>query len=122
VQTIHRVFGTKPNLLKAVLDASIARDVEPVPVLQRSWVESLRAEPNATSAFRGPVDGAVTIVGRTTPIFEVVRRAASDPDAGALLDDTRRASSRRSTSGRTAGVHPALLALRAAQPRPISAG
>jgi AcrR family transcriptional regulator len=90
VQTIYYVFGTKPNLLAAVLDASIAGDVEPVPVLQRSWVESLREQPDATSAFTGLVDAAVTIVARTTPTYEVVRRAASDRDVSALLDDTRR--------------------------------
>ena len=34
-------------------------------------------------------DLSVAIVSRTAPIYEVVRRAAADPDVGALLDDNR---------------------------------
>ena len=32
----------------------------------------------------------MAIVARTSPIYEVVRRASSDPDVGTLLDDNRR--------------------------------
>src|SRR5688500_3804430 len=56
VQTVYYVFGTKPLLLSAVLDASIAGDVEPVPILERSWIESLRTERDATKAVRTLVD------------------------------------------------------------------
>jgi AcrR family transcriptional regulator len=90
VQTVYYVFGTKPKLLAAVLDASIVGDVEPVAVLQRGWVETLRAEKDATAAVQRLVEGAVMIVARATPIYEVIRRAAADADVGALLADTRR--------------------------------
>jgi AcrR family transcriptional regulator len=89
VQTVYYVFGTKRNLLAAVLDASVAGDVEPVPVLERDWVEALRAERDATSAVERLVEAMVAIVARTMAIYEVVRRAAADPDVSALLEEVR---------------------------------
>lgn len=90
VQTIYYVFGTKPQLLAAVLDASIAGDVEPVPIIERAWVDSLRAERDAATAVQLLVDESVPIVVRASPIYEVVRRAASDADVSILLEETRR--------------------------------
>jgi AcrR family transcriptional regulator len=90
VQTVYYVFGTKPNLLAAVLDVSIAGDIEPLPVRQRPWVDSLRTEQDATAAVKLLVEESVMIVARTAPIYEVVRRAAADPDVNALLENTRR--------------------------------
>jgi AcrR family transcriptional regulator len=90
VQTVYYVFGTKPQLLAAVLDASIAGDVEPVPIVERAWVDSVRAEQDAATAVRQLVDATVPIVARAAPIYEVVRRASSDPDVSVLLEDTRR--------------------------------
>jgi len=89
-QTVYYVFGTKPQLLAAVLDASIAGDAEPVPIIERAWVDSLRAEPDAATAVQLLVDASVPIVVRTAPIYEVVRRAASDADVSILLEETRR--------------------------------
>ncbi|HEX4983406.1 MAG TPA: helix-turn-helix domain-containing protein [Ilumatobacteraceae bacterium] len=90
VQTIYYVFGTKRNMLAAVLDASVAGDVEPVAVLERPWVDALGTEQDAAAAVRHLVEAGVAVVARASPIYEVVRRAASDPDVGALLDDNRR--------------------------------
>src|SRR3954447_18917157 len=56
VQTIYYVFGTKPTLLAAVLDVTIAGDAEPLATLQRPWVEQLRAETNPTQAVELLVD------------------------------------------------------------------
>jgi len=89
VQTVYYIFGTKRNLLAAVLDASIAGDVEPIPVLERDWVEALRAEQDATSAVERLVVATVAIVARTMAIYEVVRRAAADPEVSALLEGVR---------------------------------
>ncbi len=90
VQTVYYGFGTKRHLLAAVLDTSVAGDVEPVAVLERPWVDELGAERDAASAVRHLVEVAVAILARASPIYEVVRTAASDPDVGALLDDNRR--------------------------------
>jgi AcrR family transcriptional regulator len=90
VQTVYYVFGTKPKLLSAVLDASIAGDVEPVPVLERSWVGGLRKQHDVGSTMERLVDDSVTILSRTSPLYEVVRRAAADPEVNQLLQETRR--------------------------------
>ncbi len=47
-------------------------------------------EPDPTTAVERLVDATVAIVARATPIYEVLRRAAADPDVNALLDDNRR--------------------------------
>src|SRR3954468_22510221 len=78
VQTVYYVFGTKPNLLAAVLDSTIGGDVEPVSVLQRDSVDSLRTEQDAPVAVTRLVDASVAILARTTPIYGVVRQAAAD--------------------------------------------
>lgn len=89
-QTIYYVFGTKPKLLAAVLDASIAGDVDAVAVVEQPWVEKIRSSTDPETAVGVLVDAAVTIVVRTAPIYEVVRRASADADVEALLRDTRR--------------------------------
>lgn len=90
VQTVYYVFGTKPNLLAAALDVSIAGDVESIPVRQRPWVDSIREGLDARAAVEILVEESVRIIARTAPIYEVVRRAAADPDVNALLENTRR--------------------------------
>ena len=90
VQTVYYVFGTKRNLLAAVLDASIAGDAEPVAVVDRPWFDSLEDAPDAVAAVTLLVESMVAIVARVAPVYEVVRRAAADPEVGALLDDNRR--------------------------------
>jgi len=90
VQTVYYVFGTKRNVLSAVLDMTIAGDVEPVPVMDRPWIDRFTAEPNAAGAIGLLAEEAVVIVARTAPIYEVVRTAAADPEVGVLLAHNRR--------------------------------
>lgn len=90
VQSVYYVFGTKPKLLAAVLDAAIAGDADAVAIAERPWVDALRSSTDAESAVRVLAEAAVEIVTRTTPIYEVVRRASADGDVDALLNETRR--------------------------------
>jgi AcrR family transcriptional regulator len=78
VQTVYYVFGTKPTLLAAVLDVTIAGDPEPVGTLQRPWVDELRAETSPIRAVELLVDGSVAIVARASPMYGVLRQAAAD--------------------------------------------
>ena len=91
VQTVYYAFGNKHTLLAAVLDASIAGDLEPVPMLERPWVSALRRERDAPTAVGTVVRETVRIVARATPVYEVIRRASADPDVGALLERNRQA-------------------------------
>jgi AcrR family transcriptional regulator len=90
VQTIYYSFGTKRRVLEAVLGATVAGDHEHVGPLDRPWVASLAGQPEPRAALGALVEGALAIVARTVPVYEVIRRAASDPDVADLLDTNRR--------------------------------
>ena len=84
VQTVELVFGTKRELLKAVIDVAIAGDGQPVPVLQRDWA---RAESTAgVTEFLAIAWHAVRIVAdRVAGLLAVVDEAAStDHEIAAL--------------------------------------
>jgi AcrR family transcriptional regulator len=49
VPTVEAAFGTKARLLKTVIDAAIAGDDAPVPMLERAWAERARAASDATA-------------------------------------------------------------------------
>ena len=91
VQTVYYVFGTKRNLLGAVLDAQIAGDLDTTPLVDRPWIDALAQAPDASSAVGILVESAVAIIARASPMYEVVRRAAADPEVGDLLAANRRA-------------------------------
>src|SRR5688500_9430315 len=89
VQTVYYVFGTKRNLLAAVLDTSIVGDDEPVALLERPWFDALADAPSGRSAIEHMVLECVAVLERTSPVYEVVRQASADPDVGALLLESR---------------------------------
>jgi AcrR family transcriptional regulator len=64
--TVELAFGTKARLLKAVIDAAIAGDDQPVPMLAREW--AARAEATA-----GPAEFAAAVARQLT---ESAQRAA----------------------------------------------
>jgi len=90
VQTIYYLFGTKPKLLAAVVDASIAGDTDPTAVMDRPWVEALQSSVDPGAAISLLATAAVEIVTRAAPIYEVLRQASADPEVFVLLDETRR--------------------------------
>ena len=49
VPTVEAAFGTKARLLKTVIDAAIAGDEVPVPMLERDWATRARATSDATT-------------------------------------------------------------------------
>lgn len=90
VQTVYYLFGNKPTLLARVLDVSIVGDLEPVPVLERPWVDAVRRETDGAAAVEQLVAESVAIIVRVAPVYEVVRRASADPDVATLLEENRR--------------------------------
>ena len=91
VQTVYYVFGTKRNLLAAVLDATHRRRRR-AGARHRAAVDRRARRRSPTRRRRSEllVEAAVGIVARTAPVYEVVRRAAADPEVGELLADNRR--------------------------------
>jgi AcrR family transcriptional regulator len=99
--TVYRLFSSKPGILKALLDVSIAGDDEAVPLTERAPVRSALAHPDPAQKLTGLVRIAGQINGRTAPIYRIlVSAAGSDPAAAAVLDELT--SQRQQGQGRVA--------------------
>ena len=86
VQTVYFVFGNKRALLADVLDVAIAGDDAPVPVLERAWVDEVRAEPDPARAVAAIAHHGCQIIRREAPLYRIIRgAAASDPEVAGLL-------------------------------------
>lgn len=111
--TVAAAFGSKPALLRQVVDEALAGDDEPVPVAQRSWFAPVwrASRPEAVLAAYA---GVCTLIGRRAArIFEVVHRAAGEAAELAELWATL-------TGNRRAGAE--MVARRALETGPLRAG
>ena len=85
VETVYKAFGNKAGLVKAVVDVSIVGDDEPVPMLQRAFVQRTTAEPDPRKKLLGYGVHVAEVGLRSGPIQLVVRNAAAADDAAAEL-------------------------------------
>jgi AcrR family transcriptional regulator len=84
--TVYRLFGSKRELLKAVIDVSSGGDAEPIPFNERPEVVALLQEPDPVRFLAGFARLAHEVGQRLDPIYEVVEAAAAiDPDSAALV-------------------------------------
>ena len=88
-QTVYNQFGTKCDLLAAVLDLAIVGDADPVAVMGRPWFVVREAEPAADAIARFAVAGTA-ILARVVPVYDVIRSASALPEVKRLLDNNRR--------------------------------
>ncbi len=96
--TVTAAFGSKPSLLRAVLDEALAGDDEPVPVADRPWFRSVWEGHTHQEVLAAYAEVCTLIGARAARLFEVVRRAAdTSPDVADLWDSTRR--NRRAGAG-----------------------
>ena len=90
-QNVYFAFGNKRTVLKEVFDVAGVGDVEPVPVLERPWVQAARDEPDPARQLRIHARAAREIFERAAPLFDVVRSAAAvDPDLAAQWELNKR--------------------------------
>ena len=76
--TAAAAFGSKPALLRQVLDEALAGDDEPVPVAQRPWFAPVWQATHPAAVLTAYA-GVCTLIGsRAARIFDVVHRAAGD--------------------------------------------
>ena len=88
--TVYRLFTSKLGILKALLDASIAGDDQPVAVQERPDITSLFEEPDVEALLAGFAGVTTAINQRTNDVYRVlVSAAGSDPAAAELLDDVQ---------------------------------
>ena len=85
--TVYRLFGSKREVLKAIIDVSAGGDDEPVAFHERPAVVALLQEPDPAEYLRGFARLAVEVGRRMDPIYEVVAAAATvDQDSAGLLE------------------------------------
>jgi AcrR family transcriptional regulator len=82
VETVYKAFSNKPGLVKAVFDVAIVGDDEPIPMMQREFVQRNQAEPDPRKKLIGYGAHLAEVAPRACPIQLVVRAAAAS-DAGA---------------------------------------
>ncbi len=75
--TVYQAFGTKHAVLARALDATIAGDSQPVPLLDREWVAAARRHRDARRRLAAVVRGASRIAAQTAPLKEVMQEAAT---------------------------------------------
>ena len=92
--TPSAVFGSKPALLKEVVDQALAGDDEPVPVAQRPWFRPVLDAASPADVLDAYTEVIMLISRRAAPIYEVARRAADDDDEIAELWETLQRSRR----------------------------
>lgn len=93
--TVFAAFGSKPALLRQVLDQALAGDDAPVAVADRPWFRPVWDATTPGEVLDAYARVCVLIGSRAARLFEVVRRAADDtPEVAELwqtLGNNRRA-------------------------------
>lgn len=88
-ETVYQGFGTKANLLKAVYDAAVVGDADPVPVADRPGYQEMLADPDPRSALRTFGRLSAELVSRIGPVLVLIQQNSSDPDLAHLVRTTR---------------------------------
>ncbi len=84
VQTVYFHFGNKRTVLKEVADVAAVGDDAPVALLDRPWVQQMRAERDAARVVTIWLHQSGLIFARVAPILGIIRDASSsDPDMAA---------------------------------------
>jgi AcrR family transcriptional regulator len=90
VPTVYVRFENKRFLLQALLDRTIAGDDDPVPMLDRAWMQDALAQRDAAELLRRIVRESRRIHERTVGLVIAVRAAAgTDADLQGLWDTLR---------------------------------
>lgn len=97
VQTLYLAFGSKAAILAAALDTAIVGDAAPVPLIERPWVQAVRAEADGRRALARLCDEVVQLFRRVAPLHVAIRAATGDADVASLLaqDQQRRYATQR---------------------------
>lgn len=76
VDTIYATIGKKPELVRALLEASISGTDEAVPAQERAYVQAIRAADTAREKIEIYADAIASIQPRMAPLYLAVRDAA----------------------------------------------
>src|SRR5262249_61438629 len=91
VPTLFRQSGSKPALLRRVLDHALAGTDEPGPVAERSWFRPVWDASTPEAVLDAYARVCALVNGRAARIIEVIRRAADQsPELGEIWDTVQR--------------------------------
>jgi AcrR family transcriptional regulator len=76
--TVAAAFGSKPALLRQIIDEALAGDDEPVPVVQRPWFAPVFEATDPGGVLDAYAGVCVLISARSAAVFEVAHRASSE--------------------------------------------
>ena len=76
--TVAAAFGSKPALLRQVVDEALAGDDEPVPVAERPWFAPVWNATDPPTVLDAYAQVCALIGSRAARVFEVVHRAAGE--------------------------------------------
>jgi AcrR family transcriptional regulator len=80
VQTVYFHFGNKSSVLKEAVDIAAVGDDQPIPMLDRPWLEQAQAESDPYRVIALWTSYGRGVMARVGPIMKVVRDAAAvDP-------------------------------------------
>ena len=99
VQTVYAVFGSKRELLRQLIEATVAGDDESLPITERAEAYAVSAEPDARR--RAELDAALSlsITQRVAPIVRVAAEAAaSDPELAVMMEAVKAARRKEMTA------------------------
>jgi AcrR family transcriptional regulator len=83
MQSVYQVFANKPGLVKALVDVAIVGDDQPIPLMEREFVQGNMAEPDPRKKLTSYGAHLAVVGPRVHPIALIVRdAAAADPTAG----------------------------------------
>lgn len=89
--TVFSAVGSKPAILKAVIDRAMAGDQAPVAVAERPWYQEAINERDPRRAITLHARNICMIVGRVAALLRALETAATvDTDAAALWAQTKR--------------------------------
>src|ERR1700712_1487183 len=90
VRTLYISFANKTAILSAAFDAAVAGDDEPVAIVERAWYQTLSSGPDGPAPVADFFDYSATIIGRSTPLYAVIRAASAEPEVAELLANNKR--------------------------------
>lgn len=76
-ETVYAVVGTKPELFRLLTETAISGTGEPVPVLQRDYIQAVRQEPSARGKLEIYAAAITRIQQRMAPLYRAVQQAAA---------------------------------------------
>jgi AcrR family transcriptional regulator len=89
--TVFSAVGSKPAILKAVIDRAMAGDQAPLAVADRAWYQEAINEPDPERAITLHARNICMIVSRVAALLRALETAAAlDTDAAALCAETKR--------------------------------